>query len=57
MRRKNSSHMAVFPIGGVMRLTDLSARQIHYEIEVKPDQAESPVYSLGRGEAWIDCLN
>ena len=51
-------NMAVFPIGSVMKLTDLSARQIRYYEDqelIKPDRNEGNrrMYSLND---WIVCL-
>ena len=50
-------NMAVFPIGSVMKLTDLSARQIRYYEDqelIKPDRNEGNrrMYSLND----VDCL-
>ncbi|SUO38411.1 transcriptional repressor of the glutamine synthetase gene [Streptococcus pneumoniae] len=42
MKEKNfGRNMAVFPIGSVMKLTDLSARQIRYYEDQRVDQARS----------------
>ena len=51
-------NMAVFPIGSVMKLTDLSARQIRYYEDqelIKPDRNEGNrrMYSL---MIWTGCL-